>query len=522
MTPRNLRMMIVAALALAWAGPSYGLKIRFAQITDAHLLDAEKVRIDPDTKKTAKPVDSRPENERALRWAVDEINRRNAAGPAYEFVVFTGDFGLEERLKGGLKAMCEDPQQDMKKLAEHVDRQLKQSGAGSLLAELDAAAARFRPFLQASHVRRWILVPGNNDLVSENPATIQCFHKFAERLQLAVGDGKEIVDFAPSDATCAQLDIGDCRFVGFDDASFKCNYSLADSDRFSPLQKQCVEWLDKRVGPQAKAGEKKINPFVYIFCHIPDVDDPGEVFRKPKAPVKEAGKDAASEEAKAADVQTTGAQDTKTQGANGQPAAFPKSAWRVNKAVRDPWVSVILRSHVKRIFAGHFHSSDRRIYLDPERFLRDRSQRYDDESFTKLLICPPLAVKFQREVDEGARGFRDVRIDEKTGDVTSEVVWLNDGPSARVMGTRADDRVVGSPTGPSATAPRLTGWAHLLTLGAVVGASLLWAGPLFVDRVPASRSTRPAGRVLAGFGLALGAATACVLAVLTWDAISSF
>src|SRR5215212_2298084 len=98
MSRRKFWVVTVAALAFGWPVPSYGLKIRFAQITDAHLLDADKVR--------KEPSDSRPENERALRWAIDEINRRNAAGPAYEFVAFTGDLGLELPLQPLLEATC--------------------------------------------------------------------------------------------------------------------------------------------------------------------------------------------------------------------------------------------------------------------------------------------------------------------------------------------------------------------------------------------------------------------------------
>ena len=82
--------MLVAVFSLAGGSPSSGQDIRFAQITDVHIIEAA-------VNDTTKGDSAR--NLRGFEWAVDEINRRGEAGPAYDFVAFTGDLPLEAVLK---------------------------------------------------------------------------------------------------------------------------------------------------------------------------------------------------------------------------------------------------------------------------------------------------------------------------------------------------------------------------------------------------------------------------------------
>ena len=391
--------IIVILIAIIWSCPSYGQTIRFAQVTDVHIFDSAD-----------KPTDSQPENERGLRWAIDEINRRNAIGPAYEFVVYTGDLGLEKTLK----------------------RVLENSKAEELDSTLDEMAARFGEFLNKSDVRLWILVPGNNDLIDENPSTINYFHTFVEKLQNKVGSRKTIKDFAPVANSRAWIEKGNCWFLGFDNASFKSNNKLTDRNTFHELQNNCLSHLKDNLeaakGQIAKYNadpqnqNKKRKFYAYIFCHIPDIDDPY------LSSLKETDEQLCKKKTPPDDVDFR---------------EFPRSAWIVKRDTRNTWEGIIEEDYVKRVFAGHFHSDDRRAYHNLNLTRKD-IYKYKQSSFDKMLICPPIAVKNQVGAGEDARGFRDVTVDGETGNVSSEIVWLNRGSA----GTYPNDHVENNPAWP--------------------------------------------------------------------------
>lgn len=117
-----------------------GATVNFAQITDPHIFDG-KGEI--------------ARNKECLRWCIDQINKRLAAGENYNFVVMTGDLGLE-----GLTDKSPDPQQP-----------------------LDNAAKELGAMIRDSHVKPWMFVPGNNDLVREDPSTIWIYRDFIQALQ---------------------------------------------------------------------------------------------------------------------------------------------------------------------------------------------------------------------------------------------------------------------------------------------------------------------------------------------------
>ena len=344
-------LVVVVLLATGWSPPSYGQKIRFAQVTDVHVFDSEG-KFD----KQGVLADSRGENERGLRWAIDEINRRNAAGPGYDFVVFTGDFGLEKPAKD---------------YPNELDR------------ELDRAAEQFAAFLERSDVRTWLMVPGNNDLVEENPGTIDNFHTFIAKLQGKLGSKKSIRDFAPQGTPKANgvYSIANCHFFGFDNASFKSNGTDADKSKFKPDHEECLKRLNANIDESLNAWKKPSAFFDYVFCHIPDIDDPHR-----KDP-----------------------------------------AWLVEDSIRGFWEQIVKAPHVKRVFAGHLHAPDRSMYLNLD-WARNSKIKRPDENMNKLLVCPPIAVKYQMNQPEEARGFREVLVDTQTGDVESKIVWLNEVP----------------------------------------------------------------------------------------------
>src|ERR1051325_1111468 len=228
-TPMRLRHF-AAALAILVAAPLCSAQdIHFAQLTDPHIFDSE-----------GKPGrDSRPDNERCLTWAIAEVNRRNEQAH-FDFAVITGDFGLEK------------------------------------VNDDKAAAPQLIAFLTASHVKRWLLVPGNNDLTEERPTTISHFHAFIAALNALPHDGLEILDFAPASADkadSATLDIGRCRFIGFDNASFKCNRKPEDADAFAADQQACVKAVATRLAAPPADPSHPVS-FAYIFCHIPHLYDP--------------------------------------------------------------------------------------------------------------------------------------------------------------------------------------------------------------------------------------------------------
>jgi 3',5'-cyclic AMP phosphodiesterase CpdA len=361
MARNRLWLVVVALLAPGWSPPSLGQTIRFAQITDAHIFDSEGKA------KGGALADSRGENERGLRWAIDEINRRDAAGPGYDFVVFTGDFGLE-------------------KLAHPV--------LGDLDRELDRAAEQFAAFLDRSNVRTWLMVPGNNDLVKEDPRTIKNFHTFISLLQAKVGSRKSIRDFAPQGTPEADAvySLANCHFFGFDNASFKSNADKSNTNVFEPYHRDCLKRLDKNLKASRKAWEvdtnNRTNFFAYIFCHIPNVYDPHD-----------------------------------------NPQGNRVLTWWVHDSVRDDWGPIVKATYVKGVFAGHLHDFNRKKYecLD---WTRNPPVNCPAANLDKLLICPPIAVKYQMDKEQGqrARGFRDVHIDTKTGEIIkskSEIAWLD-------------------------------------------------------------------------------------------------
>src|SRR6266403_2082687 len=160
------------------AASSPAQTLRFVQITDAHIFDAGK-RCKGDLKQL-----EQEDNLQAIRWAIQEtnaINWRNHVNPGIpkvSFLVFTGDFGLENvdpALSGKPPSRADTPckdgsQSDFKDPIASVDIQGAAERFAGLFAHLDKEIIIF-------------LVPGNNDLVEENPDDIGRYTKFVELLQ---------------------------------------------------------------------------------------------------------------------------------------------------------------------------------------------------------------------------------------------------------------------------------------------------------------------------------------------------
>jgi 3',5'-cyclic AMP phosphodiesterase CpdA len=376
---RRLRSLVALAAVCALAGgrPSPGQDVRFAQITDVHIFDAadkDRTRDDP------------VKNLRGLEWAVDEINRRNEAGPGYDFVAFTGDLGLEAVLKSVLvlKTLSKQHGGHYGQLYEALNKSFAPDQDAALLRDidhgLDGPVGLFAQLLGRSKVRRWVFVPGNNDLLDEMPVTVYGFHRFVERLQGALGPGKVVVDLTRPGGGPAHLTLGNCHFFGLDDSSFKNNYTDDYLDKVGPVQAGLVRALADeagRAGARAGSGSKS---FVYVFCHIPDITDPYLQTLN--------------------DTQLKDYLAKRSSSNRKDDSPYRRSAWTVSDETRRSWDTFIKQDSVKKVFTGHFHSSDRSQY---ESLGWVESPEYPSVRLDKLSLCPPVAVKNRVNAPQGGR-----------------------------------------------------------------------------------------------------------------------
>ena len=193
----RLLLVILGTVACSSCGVA-SAEVNFFQITDAHIFEPKKDDVEG--------------NKEALRWCINQINARLDAKADYKFIVFTGDLDLEAFRRTG-------DQEEQKDLVE--------------------AAKQLAGIVKDSKVKQWLFLPGNNDLVGEDPAKIGTFHHFIKALQEQL-PGMQIVDFCPLDGddSSGVLEEGGCRFIGFNNASFKSNESAKDAETFEASQKK--------------------------------------------------------------------------------------------------------------------------------------------------------------------------------------------------------------------------------------------------------------------------------------------
>jgi len=390
--PLEAGRIVLGAIFLALLVVPASAQISFVQVTDPHIFD--------DTY----PEDSRPEDKAALASFINQINERVAAGANYSFVAVTGDLGIEE-------------------LVSNIDL-----GNGELVkAHLGQGAKELAATLSQSKVKLWLFVPGNNDVLQEVPQNVIYYHQFMSLLASMLqdnGSGISVVDLCPPDAASLAdksisssllKKVGDYAFIGFNDSSFKNNVkSEKDKDPKSAAAKAKMLSLIKEnytaqkqyVAQVAAHFSRTDFKFAYIFYHVPEIDDPYLVtlkIKKNEVPAR------VTEESQ----KLTG-------------NSYYYSAWFVEREIRDDWNRVVLDARLKGLFAGHFHDSQRKSYDSFEWML---TPSYLPESFAKLHVCPPLALKFQRDPDaqakpEQARGFQEVYLGED-GSVSTRIFWLS-------------------------------------------------------------------------------------------------
>jgi hypothetical protein len=356
----------VAALLSAACWIALALRVEaglnFVHLTDPHLFGKA-----PENEKA----------ERALRDCVEEINRRVGDGNDYKFVAVTGDLGIEDLVS---------------------DKGTEGRDVHAMAAEdRSRGAAEFAKIVGACAVKKWLFLPGNNDLIDEAPASLVHYTEFVKivRDQLK-GNGFEIVDLTPreKDDNSGIDREGPYTFVGFNNASFKSNNSSTNAKDpvWIKSHRDAVAEVTKRI-----QGEKN----VYVLFHIPEVDDPYYV-------LDENGKRELDQWIKKRDVFAS---------------PFKLSAWTVPDDVRKAWEKIVAEGQVKGLFAGHFHDWRRDTYRN---FLWLVTPAYGSGTLLKLHICPPLSEKRQEgRRPEQARGFQLVHLDDD-GKPSVQIVWYND------------------------------------------------------------------------------------------------
>lgn len=154
------------------------------------------------------------------------------SGKSLDFVVFTGDFGLEDS--------------DPLDAAQHV-------------------AVIFRALL----VKRIFLLPGNNDLKNEDPHDIGRFQTFEKQLVVLLPD-HQIEDLTTTTQTVNAI-----QLVGLDSATFKnANGKLREANKGEQLKEL------QRVEAALRPNQPSV-----IFTHIPNLEDP---YRGDKGEVRNA------------------------------------------------------------------------------------------------------------------------------------------------------------------------------------------------------------------------------------------
>lgn len=278
------------------AAPPPEPSISFVHITDAHIFDEG----------WKQPVGTAmqwaAEDRRALRWSIDQVNRLAASGTTIDFVVYTGDLGLQN---------VDVPPECGRRIEPPTRaRDLAPVTLGWAVDEVAGELNRLA-------VRTVYMVAGNNDVVDEAVADGLRYDCFVRDL------GKRL---APSALTLTTLNAGGVevkgvRIVGLNTASFK---KLANHEAWCgkppppALASLAATGCPKPQMDALRAAATSAPSAFVLFTHVPDLRDP---FRE-----------------------------------------IP--AWEIDPAVRAIWQGEVCPKLIA-IFAGHFHASDRALYGDP-------------------------------------------------------------------------------------------------------------------------------------------------------------
>lgn len=379
--PRSCKLFRLSAVILLCLLPCLEgrAQIKFVQLTDIHLFETDDGKI-------------QKINQQALGDCVTKINEL-AAKDKYQFVVVTGDIGVEKLVRS-----VTVKQRDANSAA--IDERLHTSIADG--------ASELARIIKNSKVDLWLFVPGNNDLVDEWPETLGYYHQFVRALEDKVKTTVRVIDLSPrkEDPGSGVYELGEYTFLGLNNASFKNN---DDPDRITSRRGSQLDEISL-IAARLRASKK---PYAYIFYHIPEVPDPFLEFQQ-----EDEGAKKKLEQRKPALTNDLFSKEDLT------------SSWFVAADVGAAWTNLISDEKVKGLFAGHLHDPHRKYYLDYNSWMGTRLSDFACATLNKLYITPPIAIKRQETATETARGFRVVNLDQSGGIVTAqgtrgtEIFWF--------------------------------------------------------------------------------------------------
>ncbi len=335
----TITLWLAALPYSAPAQPKYD--VTFAQLTDAHIFD------DGWKQSTGDAMRQAANNRTALRWAIDEINREAASGSKIDFVVYTGDLGLQNVDFAG-DAACGA-------LPVRIEPGLPPFAQAAAVKEVADELNRLT-------VRRVFMVSGNNDILDEQvkDKRFECFMAELQRQVRPLAAPLLIEELRADQA----VDVNGLRLVGLNTASFKKASNYKDCDAGNPSLAGCPKQQMESLQKLAAAGK----PPLLVFAHEPDLIDP--YFHK-------------------------------------QNPGVHKSTWDIPADARSIWEREICGPDVIAVFAGHFHDANTNVYGSNT---STRDLAFTSCVAAKTWVTPPLALKNQELLMDKARGFSVVRL----------------------------------------------------------------------------------------------------------------
>ncbi len=251
-----MRSLAAGVLLFAYAAGAQaqapGRSVRFVQITDAHIYDdGWKLPVADAMRQAADDRD-------ALTWAIGEVGAQVTRGERVDFVVYSGDLGLQNVDFAG--SGCSTLETTLQ--------------PGLPPFELRGAVDEMAHALELLPVEQVYFTPGNNDLADEkveDTGRVDCFVSALQQRLTADNSKVHASVLAPAAGFVA----GGVRFLALDTAMFKnhANYETFCAADEAARQQGCPQQQMRALGIALHGSPEP----VALFVHVPDLKDP---FRK--------------------------------------------------------------------------------------------------------------------------------------------------------------------------------------------------------------------------------------------------